>query len=84
MHGGSFFVPGAILLVVVVAPVLLGLTGLLVARRAPATEPAPSWDWRLTVQSALLYTLAFNLTFFIQELFLVVPKAFVGIFEGGN
>jgi hypothetical protein len=31
--------------------------------------------WRQTIGSALLYTLAFNLTFFIQELFLVVPKA---------
>jgi hypothetical protein len=31
--------------------------------------------WRLPTCSALLYTLAFNLTFFIQELFLVVPKA---------
>jgi hypothetical protein len=30
---------------------------------------------RLALCSALLYTLAFNLTFFIQELFLVVPKA---------
>jgi hypothetical protein len=29
----------------------------------------------LTLASALLYTLAFNLTFFIQELFLVLPKA---------
>jgi hypothetical protein len=27
------------------------------------------------IGSTLLYTLAFNLTFFIQELFLVVPKA---------
>jgi hypothetical protein len=35
------------------------------------------WNWRLTAASALLYTLAFNLIFFIQELFLVVPKAFV-------
>lgn len=33
--------------------------------------------WRFAIASALLYTLAFNLTFFIQELFLVVPKAFV-------
>ena len=31
--------------------------------------------WRLTTASALLYTLAFNLTFFVQELFLVLPKA---------
>src|SRR5690606_31595501 len=35
----------------------------------------PSRDWTLPVCSALLYTLAFNLIFFIQELFLVVPKA---------
>lgn len=32
-------------------------------------------DKRWVLSSALLYTLAFNLTFFIQELFLVVPKA---------
>ena len=32
-------------------------------------------QWRLAISSTLLYTLAFNLTFFIQELFLVVPKA---------
>jgi hypothetical protein len=31
--------------------------------------------WRLPIVATLLYTLAFNLTFFIQELFLVVPKA---------
>jgi hypothetical protein len=31
--------------------------------------------WRLSILSTLLYTLAFNLTFFIQELFLVLPKA---------
>jgi hypothetical protein len=32
-------------------------------------------SWRIAISSTLLYTLAFNLTFFIQELFLVVPKA---------
>lgn len=31
--------------------------------------------WKLTLTSALLYAIAFNLTFFIQELFLVLPKA---------
>jgi hypothetical protein len=34
-----------------------------------------SWDWRLETSSALFCTLAFNLTFFVQELFLVIPKA---------
>jgi hypothetical protein len=62
-----------------VGPLLLGLAGLTQTRRAPADralEPPP-WDWRLTIASALLYTLAFNLTFLVQELFLVLPKAFL-------
>lgn len=33
------------------------------------------WDWIPVIQSALLCAFAFNLIFFIQELFLVVPKA---------
>jgi hypothetical protein len=40
-------------------------------------EPGASWDWRLSVASALLFAIAFNLTFFIQEFFLVLPKALV-------
>jgi len=40
----------------------------------PATHRFP-WDWGLALRSCLYYTLAFNLTFFIQELFLVLPKA---------
>jgi hypothetical protein len=67
----------AALLVLVGGAVLLGVAGLL--RPADArTNPAiamPRWDWRLTLLSTPLYALAFNLTFFIQELFLVVPKA---------
>ncbi|SFF86764.1 hypothetical protein SAMN05518865_105255 [Duganella sp. CF458] len=61
-------------LVVVVGPLALWLAGY---ARGPRLEQAPSvrWDWKLTVMSALLYVLAFNLTFFIQELFLVLPKA---------
>jgi hypothetical protein len=35
-----------------------------------------AWDWRLTLKSTLSLALAFNLIFFIQELFLVLPKAF--------
>ena len=33
-------------------------------------------DWRLTLKSTLALALAFNLVFFIQEFFLVLPKAF--------
>ena len=61
-------------LVLVGGPSLLGLAGLIGARGV-RMEPVP-WNWRLTITSALLYVLAFNLTFFIQELFLVLPKAF--------
>jgi hypothetical protein len=69
----------ATLLVWVVGPLLLGLTGLYRMQRIPVgglPKAARPWDWKLSIASALLYALAFNLTFFIQELFLVVPKAF--------
>jgi hypothetical protein len=45
-----------------------------IRNNGPATE-ARTWNGRLAAASSLLYVLAFNLTFFIQELFLVVPKA---------
>jgi hypothetical protein len=34
-----------------------------------------SWDWKLILSALLFCALAFNLTFFLQELFLVIPKA---------
>jgi hypothetical protein len=77
MHQGEI-VGVAVLLVLVVAPLLLGLTGLKRARRTPLVAipgATSSWDWKLTITSALLYALAFNLIFFFQELFLVLPKA---------
>lgn len=66
-------------LILLGGPLLLGLAGLIPARRtlkpdAPATT---SWNGRLILLSALLYTLAFNLIFFVQEIFLVLPKAFL-------
>jgi hypothetical protein len=64
-------------LVTIGGPVCLGLMGAIRNRRAGTTSAAEhsAWDWRLTVNSALLYALAFSLIFFVQELFLVVPKA---------
>lgn len=77
MNQGKFLgIAGA--LVLVVGPLLLGLPGLIRARSESAgtvPEPVKPWNWTLTINSALLYALAFNLTFFVQELFLVVPKA---------
>lgn len=59
----------------VLPPVLL-VAGALRGRRDNAATPQRT-DWQLLVLSTLLCTLAFNLTFFIQEFFLVLPKALV-------
>lgn len=55
------------------APLIIGIAGR--SMQPEATQPAQRLPWRLTALSTLNYTLAFNLTFFLQELFLVVPKA---------
>jgi len=59
-------------------PLTLGLFGAMRSRRSNtvgARDARPAADWRLTIASALLYALAFCIVFFIQELFLVIPKA---------
>lgn len=58
----------------VVVPLLVAARDAVLARRSDDT-PAARVPWASTWSSALLYTLAFNVTFFIQELFLVLPKA---------
>jgi hypothetical protein len=65
----------AIAVVLVLAPLALGVAGWLRARRESRAMPPVRMDWRLAVASTLLYVLAFNLVFFLQELFLVLPKA---------
>lgn len=57
-------------LVALVGPLVLGAVGVVRGRDGDGR-----WDWTLTLSSTLWYVLAFNLTFFVQELFLVVPKA---------
>ena len=60
--------------VVILCPLLLAAIGVLRARHEPRATGV-AWNWRLVALSALLYTVAFNLVFFVQELFLVLPKA---------
>ena len=63
--------------VLILGPLVVGLGGVLRRHRPQPYDRSavPPWDWRLTASSALLYAFAYNLTFFIQELFLVLPKA---------
>jgi hypothetical protein len=64
-------------MVTIGGPIVLGLAGAIRCWREASrrTEDDPGWDWRLVFASGLLYSLAFSLIFFVQELFLVVPKA---------
>lgn len=70
------FVLAAAAFTLLIAPLLLAIVGLSRSGTATVTAQRLPWDRRWSIASALLYTLAFNLTFFIQELFLVLPKAF--------
>lgn len=56
-------------------PLLLGVAGVLSPHRPVRIKVRPAWDWQLTANAALWYAIAFNLTFLIQEVFLVLPKA---------
>jgi hypothetical protein len=62
-------------LTLLLGPLALGITGWIRHRNEPR-PPVIRTPWaRVALVSALGCTLAFNLTFFIQELFLVLPKA---------
>ncbi|WP_051884949.1 hypothetical protein [Lysobacter antibioticus] len=66
----------ASLTVIVAAPILFGAIGVWRSRSvASAAAASGPWRWQRTLHSSLLYALSFSLIFFIQELFLVVPKA---------
>jgi len=73
---GPFMIAILLAVVFLIGPLLFGVAGVRHAARGPGQDGAPrTWEGRLVLRSALLYTLAFNLTFFLQELFLVLPKA---------
>jgi hypothetical protein len=75
MRHGSGFLLVLAALVVIVAPLALCVVGLVWHRGPRPAAGAAAWDWRLTISSTLLSALAYNLVFFVQELFLVLPKA---------
>jgi hypothetical protein len=73
-----------LLAVMLIGPLVLAL---LSALRTNANGKQQSTDsespcrasWALIVNSAVLYALAYNLTFLLQELLLVIPKAIYGL-----
>lgn len=75
MTAGPVLILAAAALTIVAAPLALGIAGAVSARRAHGVRAPIAGGWRSTAASTLLCVLAFNLTFFIQELFLVLPKA---------
>ena len=78
MYDHRTLIGAAAVVALAVGPLVLGLRGSRSDHQTSLTAgpaPASPWDWKLTIASALLFGLAFNLIFFIQELFLVLPKA---------
>ena len=83
MNLSTMLIAGVALALFIALPAALCIAG---SWRAPAARaPARRWNIRLSLASMLLYVLAFNLTFFIQEFFLALPKALTafGIRGGG-
>ena len=67
-------------LLLLVFPVIWGLYGFLKTRKDPKQSvEKKSSSWPLVINSAVLYALAFNLIFFIQELFLALGKKWLGL-----
>jgi hypothetical protein len=71
-HGGLFGI--LFPLIFLGLPIAIGVAGWLRCRREPKTARR-AVEGKTILLSSIVYAIAFNVTFFIQELFLVVPKA---------
>jgi len=66
-------------LVLFVGPIVWGLYGYFRFHRNQPSSPAAGASGALIINSAILYALAFNLIFFIQEFFLALGKKLLGL-----
>jgi len=69
-------------LALLVVPVIWGIYGYFKTRSVnniPSTSHSAQSAWPLIINSAVLYALAFNLIFFVQELFLALGKRWLGL-----
>ncbi|HMK05762.1 MAG TPA: hypothetical protein VK489_16285 [Ferruginibacter sp.] len=76
------FISHMLPLLLLVVPVAWGIYGYFKNRtvnKPPSTSLATFSPWPLIINSAVLYALAFNLIFFIQELFLALGKRWLGL-----
>ena len=68
---------------VMVIPIIWGIYGYYHSKKhrltATDAEGVTTSNWPLIINSAVLYALAFNLIFFIQELFLALGKRWLGL-----
>lgn len=69
-------------LALLVVPIIWGIYGYFKTRslnNIPSASHSSPSAWPLIINSAVLYALAFNLIFFIQELFLALGKRWLGL-----
>lgn len=69
-------------LALLVVPIIWGVYGFLKSRsvnNTPSISQQKHSLWPLIINSAVLYALAFNVIFFIQELFLALGKRWLGL-----
>lgn len=63
-----------------IGPVFLALWGYFKWKKIAIHKPDDKWDWRPTlINSSVLYALAYNVMYFIQELFLALGKKWIGL-----
>jgi len=59
--------------------IILGILGWINISRSKQKSPKVKVGWAVAINSAVLYALAFNIVFFIQELFLALGKYWLGL-----
>jgi len=59
--------------------ILLAIIGWIKMARSKEKVPPVTSGWAIAINSAVLYALAFNIIFFIQELFLALGKYWLGL-----
>jgi hypothetical protein len=66
-------------LLLLIIPVFWCIYGFFRSRKEKQDPDRPRPNWIIVINSAVLYALAFNIIFFIQELFLALGKRWLGL-----